>query len=118
MVEFDELDEDDVRNQIVTISNELRAVRDRSTLVLEGATRILLDLIRKVEPFNEECLARQLTKAKQNISTPHPQLLTITRRWWPTDWRTSGCQFQLARSPTWSSSAVSSSTSDAASAWN
>ena len=46
MVEFGELDEDDVRNQIVTISNELRAVRDHSTLVLEGATRILLDLIR------------------------------------------------------------------------
>ena len=41
MVEFDELDEDDVRNQIVTISNELRAVRDRSTLVLEGATEHL-----------------------------------------------------------------------------
>lgn len=53
MVEFDELDEDDVRNQIVTISNELRAVRDHSTLLLEGATRILLDLIRKVEPFKE-----------------------------------------------------------------
>ena len=65
MVEFDELDEDDVRNQIVTISNELRAVRDRSTLVLEGATRILLDLIRKVEPFNEEPLSETVDEGRK-----------------------------------------------------
>ena len=73
MVEFDELDEDDVRNQIVTISNELRAVRDHSTLVLEGATRILLDLIRKVEPFNEEPLSETVDEVVSGLTESRGQ---------------------------------------------